>query len=74
MVQALLGYVSEHFSRQSSCDRLWNFTSIALVFRPRAVFTSLQRRLHLEEPANGFPDLGYLSDAEFQRFLVVPEY
>ena len=74
MVQALLGYVSEHFSRQSSCDRLWNFTSIALVFRPRAVFTSLQRRLHLEEPANGFPDLGYLSDAQFQRFLVVPEY
>jgi hypothetical protein len=74
VVQALLGYVSQHFSRQSSCDRLWNFTSIALAFRPRAVFTGLQRRLHLEKPANGFPDLGYLSYAEFQRFLVVPEY
>ena len=74
MVQALLDYVAQHFSRQFSCDRLWNFTSIALTFRPRAVFTSLQRRLRLEDPANGFPDLGYLSDAEFQRFLVVPEY
>ena len=74
MVQAPLGYVSQRFSRQSSCDRLCNFTCIALVLRPRAVFTSLQRRLHLEDPANGFPDLGYLSYAEFQRFLVVPEY
>ena len=74
MVQALLGYVSQHFSRQSSCDRLCNFTCIALVLRPRAVFTSLQRRLHLEDPANGFPDLGYLSYAKFQHFLEVPEY
>jgi hypothetical protein len=30
------------------------------MLRPRAVFTSLQRRLHLEEAANAFPDLGYL--------------
>ena len=74
MVQAPLGYVSQHFSRQSSCDRLSDFTRIALVLRPQTVFTRLQRRLHLEEPANGFPDLGYLSYAEFQRFLVVPEY
>ena len=74
MVQALLGYVSQHFSRQYSCDRLWDFTPIALVLRPQTVFTGLQRRLHLEEPANGFPDLGYLSYAKFQRFLGVPEY
>ena len=74
MVQALLGYVSQRFSRQYSCDRLSNFTSIALVLRPRTVFTGRQRRMHLEEPANGFPDLGCLSDAEFQHFLVVPEY
>jgi hypothetical protein len=47
---------------------------IALVLRPQPVFTGLQRRLNLEKPANGFPDLGYLSYAEFQRFLVVPEY
>ena len=74
MVQALLGYVSQRFSRQFSCDRLCDFTRIALVLRPRPVFTGLQRRLHLEEPANGFPDLGYLSYAKFQRFLEVPEY
>ena len=74
MVQALLGYVSQHFSRQSSCDRLCGFTHIALVLRPQTVFTGLQWRLHLEKPANGFPDLGSLSDAKFQRFLVVPEY
>ena len=74
MVQALLGYVSQRFSRQYSCDRLCNFTCIALVLRPRTVFTGRQRRLHLEEPANGFPDLGCLSYAKFQRFLVVPEY
>ena len=74
MVQAPLGYVSQRFSRQSSCDRFSDFTRIALGFRPRAVFTSLQRRLSLEEPANGFPDLGCLSYIEFQRFLEVPEY
>ena len=74
MVQALLGYVSQHFSRQSSCDRLCSFTHIALVLRPQPVFTGLQRRSHLEEPANGFPDLGYLSYVEFRRFLEVPEY
>ena len=74
MVRAPLDYVSQRFSRQYSCDRFSDFTRIALRFRPRAVFTSLQRRLHLEDPANGFPDLGYLSYAEFQRFLVVPEY
>ena len=44
------------------------------MLRAQPVFTGLQRRLHLEDPANGFPDLGYLSHAEFQRFLVVPEY
>ena len=74
MVRAPLDYVSQRFSRQYSCDRFSDFTRIALGFRTRAVFTSLQRRLHLEEPANGFPDLGYLSYAEFQRFLAVPEY
>ena len=74
MVQALLGYVSQHFSRQSSCDRLCDFTRIALMLRPQPVFTELQRRLHLEKGANPFPDLGYLSYAEFQRFLEVPEY
>ena len=74
MVRAPLGYVSQRFSRQYSCDRFSDFTRIALGFRPQPVFTGLQRRLRLEEPANGFPDLGYLSYAEFQRFLVVPEY
>jgi hypothetical protein len=43
------------------------------VLRPQPVFAGLQRRMHLEEPANGFPDLGYLSYAKFQRFLEVPE-
>ena len=74
MVQALLGYVSQHFSRQSSCDRFSDFTRIALELRPRAVFTSLQRRLPLDEAANAFTDLGYLCYAKFQRFLEVPEY
>ena len=74
MVRAPLAYVSLHFSRQSSCDRFSAFTRIALGLRTRGVFAALQRRLPLEEPANGFPDLGYLSDAKFQRFLVVPEY
>ena len=74
MVRAPLGYVSQRFSRQSSCDRLRGFTRTALVLRPQPVFTELQRRLHLEVPANGLLDLGYLSYAEFQRFLEVPEY
>ena len=74
MVRAPLGYVAQHFSRQSSCDRFSVFTRIALALRTPSVFTGLRRRLRLEEPANGFPDLGYLSYAEFQRFLVVPEY
>ena len=74
MVRALLAYVSSLFSGQYSCDRLCGITRIALVLRPQPVFTGLQRRLHLEEPANGFPDHGYLGQAKFQRFLVVPEY
>ena len=74
MVRAPLGYVAQHFSRQRSCDRFSVFTPIALALRARPVFTGRQRRLRLEEPANGFPDLGYLSYAEFQRFLVVLEY
>ena len=74
MVRAPLAYVSLHFSRQSSCDRFSAFTRIALALRTQGVFTALQRRLRLEESANDFPDLGYLSHAKFQRFLVVPEY
>ncbi len=74
MVRAPLGYVSQHFSRQSSCDRLRGFTRTAITLRAQPVFTELQRRLRLEVPAKGLPDRGYLSDAEFQRFLVVPEY
>ena len=74
MVRAPLGYVAQHFSRQYSCDRFSAFTRIALALRAQPVFAGLQRRLRLEEPANGFPDLGYLSYAEFQRFLAVPEY
>jgi hypothetical protein len=74
VVRAPLAYVSLHFSRQYSCDRFWVFTPIALALRPRGVFAALQRRLRLEQPANGLPDLGYLSHAKFQRFLVVPEY
>ena len=74
MVRAPLAYVSLHFSRQYSCDRFSVFTRIALALRTQSVFAALQRRLRLEEPANGFPDLGYLSYAKFQRFLEVPEY
>ena len=74
MVRALLGYVTQHFSCQYSCDRFSVFTRIALALRTRGVFAARQRRLRLEEPANGFPDLGYLSHAQFQHFLVVPEY
>ena len=73
MVRALLG-CTQHFSRQSSCDRFSAFTRIALRLRAQGVFTARRRRLSLEEPANGFPDLGYLSHAKYERFPVVPEY
>ena len=74
MVRAPLDYVSQRFSRQFSCDRFSVFTRIALALRAQPVFTGLQRRLPLEEPANGVPDRGCLSYAKFQRFLEVPEY